>query len=154
MLTGETLSFVISSLYQESDLGDNLPVLLMGDFNDEPFNRSMQEYLLGTRDEERVRRARTTPRVLNLMWPLMSRARPGTFRFGSNWNMLDCFLASQGLLLNNSLVRVHRETAAIFRPEIMQSSAGRPRHFGRLSRRNLDEDGYSDHFAITVVIEG
>lgn len=35
MLTGETLSFV---LFELLDNTPNLPILAMGDFNDEPFN--------------------------------------------------------------------------------------------------------------------
>ena len=150
MLTGETLSFVVSDLFEAFDVGDDLPVLLMGDFNDEPFNRSMQEYLLGSRDAGRVRRSRI-PRVLNLMWPLMSGRNPGTLRFRSEWNMLDSFLVTKGMLLNSSPVRVRVESASIFRPSEIQGSGGRPRRFGRPAR-GLDQNGFSDHFPITIVI--
>jgi hypothetical protein len=123
----------------------------MGDFNDEPFDRSMQEYLLGSRDAGRVRRARS-PRLLNLMWPLMSGNNPGTYRFGSEWNMLDQFLVTKGMLRNDSLVRVRSGTVDIHRPTHLQGSGGRPRRFGRPSNNSLDRDGFSDHFPITVVL--
>lgn len=150
MLTGETVSSILEDLVDEH--GGELPVLIVGDFNDEPFNRSMQEYLLGTRDRNRVTRART-PRILNLMWPLMADNNPGTYRFGSDWNMLDQFLATKGLLLERTPVTVQPDTVEIFRPEVMVGSGGRPNRFGRPSNNTLDEDGLSDHFPITVVIE-
>ena len=152
MLTGETVSFVLSDLYRQFDVGDRLPVLVVGDFNDEPFNRSMQEYLLGSRDAGRVRRARN-PVVLNLMWPLMANDNPGTFRYGSNWNMLDQFLVTKGMLRQDSPVRVRADTAAIFRPATMLASGGAPRRFGRPSKpSSFDQNGFSDHFPITVTL--
>jgi hypothetical protein len=67
MLTGETLSFVLTGLLANKP---NLPILAMGDFNDDPFNRSLQEYLIGSRDPGLVKRS-PLARLLNLMWPLM-----------------------------------------------------------------------------------
>ncbi len=150
LLTGETLSVVVDELMHGFDIGTNIPILLMGDFNDEPFNRSMQEYLLGARDRGRVSRARS-PRVLNLMWPLMSVRNPGTHRFGSDWNMLDQFLVTRGMLRTQSLVRVLPESVEIFRPEFVRGSGGAPRRFGRPSR-GMDRDGFSDHFPIAVTL--
>lgn len=150
MITGETVSSILDDLLEEE--GKELPVLIVGDFNDEPFNRSMQEYLLGTRDRNRVTRART-PRVLNLMWPLMAETNPGTLRFSSNWNMLDQFLATKGLLLDRSPVTIQPDTVEVFRPPTMVGSSGAPKRFGRPSNKSLDEAGFSDHYPITVVVE-
>lgn len=152
MLTGETLSFVLSDRFAQSALGNDLPIILLGDFNDEPYNRSMQEYLLGTRDDGRVRRARSAPRVFNLMWPLMDARHPGTYRYGSAWDMLDQFLVTRGMLRNDSLVSVRRETVEIFRPANICGTGGRPRRFGRPSNNSLDQDGFSDHFPIFVIL--
>jgi endonuclease/exonuclease/phosphatase family metal-dependent hydrolase len=152
MLTGETLSFVLSDLFTQSNLGNDLPVILMGDFNDEPFNRSMREYLLGTRDDGSVRRSRSAPRVFNLMWPLMDARNLGTYRYGSEWNMLDQFLVTKGMLRNNSAARVRRDTVEIFRSANILGTGGRPRRFGRPSKNSLDNGGFSDHFPITIIL--
>lgn len=144
LLTGETVSFVLDEL-----LDDEKPILLMGDFNDEPFNRSMQEYLLGTRDRESVASARSAPRVWNLMWPMMSDTNPGTHRFRSTWNMLDQFLVSRGMLLEASDVNLVSGSVEIFRPPEMLGTGSAPRRFGRPSA-TLDTQGFSDHFPITV----
>jgi hypothetical protein len=66
--------------------------------------------------------------------------------------MLDQFLVNKGMLRSDSLVRVMPETAQIFRPPLVKKSNGEPRRFGR-PMRSFDEDGFSDHFAITVTLE-
>ncbi len=147
LLTGETASYVLADLLEKDK---NFPILLMGDFNDEPFNRSMREYLLGTRDRSRLSRARA-PRVLNLMWPLMAGRPAGTYRYGSEWNMLDQFLVTKGFLRPNSRVRLVANTVGIFHPSPLQGKGGAPRRFGRPSKK-LDRNGYSDHFPITVTV--
>lgn len=150
MMVGETLSFTLSELYKQFTVGDQIPVLVMGDFNDEPCDRSMQEYFLGTRDRDRVLRARS-PLMLNLMWPLMDLDDPGTLRFASDWNMLDQFLVNKGMLRRDSLVKIKTDSVRIQRAPMAKSN-GEPRRFGR-PMRGLDEDGFSDHFPITVVLE-
>lgn len=151
ILAGETHAFIISRLLDKDQGGDkNLPIISMGDYNDEPFNRSLQEYTLGTRDPGRVRYSKSG-HMLNLMWPLMQGHDPGTYLFGSNWNMLDQFLVSYGMLRTASQVRVSRDSVNIFKPEILKASGGKPRKFSRPSaKKGADLDGYSDHFPITV----
>jgi len=85
------------------------------------------------------------------MWPLMQGHDPGTYLFGSGWNMLDQLLVSYGMLRNASSVRADRDSVAIFKPEILKASSGKPRKFSRPSaKKGADLDGYSDHFPITV----
>lgn len=146
MMTGETLAYVISHMLD----GDHKHrVIAMGDFNDEPFCRSMQEYLLGSRDPGRVRYSRSG-HLLNLMWPLLSGNDPGTFLFDSEWNMLDQFLISKEMMFKSSALHIEQESVGIFRPAVMVGPSGAARAFGRPSKGNLDQNGYSDHFPITV----
>jgi len=154
MLTGETHAYVLLKIIDEAHGGEkNLPVLSMGDYNDEPFNRSMQEYLLGTRDPGRVRYSRTG-HMLNLMWPLMKGNDPGTYLYGSDWNMLDQFLASYGMLRTASEVRVDQDSVELFKPALLKGASGRARKFSRPSAKGgVDLDGYSDHFPITLELD-
>ena len=153
MLAGETHAYIVSKMLDEKHGGDKkLPIISMGDFNDEPFNRSMQEYLLGSRDPGQVRYSRSG-HMLNLMWPLMQGHDPGSYLYSSVWHMLDQFLVSYGMLRNESGVRVEPASVAIFKPEIMRGKSGRARRFNRPSeKRGADADGYSDHFPITVLV--
>ena len=151
LLVGETHAYIVSRLLDESLGGEkNLPIISMGDYNDEPFNRSIQEYALGTRDPGRVRYSRSG-HMLNLMWPLMSGHDPGTYLFGSDWNMLDQFLVSYGMLRTASNVRVCLDSVDIFKPDILKSGGDKPRKFSRPSvKGGVDLNGYSDHFPVTV----
>lgn len=150
MLTGETLAYVISEMLY-GDAGDkHKPIIVMGDFNDEPFNRSMQEYLLGTRDPGRVRYSKSG-HLLNLMWPLMQGHDPGTYLYQSEWNMLDHILVSYGMLKGDSPIKADKESISIFRPSIMKGTSGRPTKFGRPAKANsFNENGFSDHYALTL----
>jgi hypothetical protein len=150
MLAGETHAYIVSRLLNP-DLGGTkyLPIISMGDFNDEPFNRSMQEYLLGSRDPGRVRFSKSG-HMLNLMWPLMQGHDPGSYLYGSEWSMLDQFLVSYGMLRRASPVRADLDSVEVFRPAIMRGSSGRPRRFGRPAKTGFDREGFSDHYPITM----
>ncbi|MBN2589961.1 MAG: hypothetical protein JXA96_08860 [Sedimentisphaerales bacterium] len=150
MLTGETLAYIVSQML---DVDNELPIISMGDFNDEPFNRAMQEYLLGTRDPGRVRYSHSG-HMLNLMWPLMQGHDPGTYLFDSDWNMLDQFLVSYGMLRNASKIKVKQESVELYKPDILKADGGKARKFSRPSAKSgVDIDGFSDHFPILVKLE-
>jgi predicted extracellular nuclease len=150
MLTGETLSFVLSGLLANNP---DVPILAMGDFNDEPFNRSMQEYLLGSRDPGRVTGS-PLARLLNLMWPLMQGDDPGTFLFSSTWNMLDQFLVSKEFIKNTSKVRVVDASTAMFKPQQLKGPAGAAKKYGRPAKpSSFDQTGFSDHYPIVMKIK-
>ncbi|MFH0988685.1 MAG: endonuclease/exonuclease/phosphatase family protein [bacterium] len=153
MLTAETVSYLLS--HQHLTTGSQLPfpVLLMGDFNDEPFNRSIQEYLLAKRDPKQVVRAKN-PLFWNCMWPLMSTVPSGTFYYGSEWNMLDQCMVTKEFLKKDSPLTLHPEGVTIYRTKAMQKRNGTPRRFGRPAQKiSYDRNGYSDHFPIVLQLE-
>ena len=149
-------------------------VLVMGDLNDEPWNRSVIDILGGgfTVDhlEEAVRFSRgSLPSyksyasraawLFNPMWSLMSEPDQGTHYYSratQTMNMLDQFLLSRGLYFGLKGLKARRTPSVsdtesnvpqvdIFRPEIMTTRKGRPREFRRENR-----SGFSDHFPITM----
>ena len=124
----------------------------MGDFNDEPFNRSLTNYALSTNSRAKVIRSRNA-RLFNMMWPLMGQTL-GSHFFNNFPGMLDQFLVSKSLLLQSSPVKARLDSAQIIRfPEMRKGSYEVPRRFSRPSSRSYDPDGYSDHFPISMVIE-
>ncbi|MDX9858523.1 MAG: endonuclease/exonuclease/phosphatase [candidate division Zixibacteria bacterium] len=137
-------------------VGTDASVLVMGDFNDEPFNRSMTNYALSGNIRTKVTMART-PRFLNLMWPFLGEAI-GTHYFENFPNVLDQVLVSKGLLTGGSGLTVRASVdgsypVAIERfPEMTASGAyPSPIRFGRPSS-GYNPDGYSDHFPISVSV--
>ena len=149
IIAGETLSYFHQRI-REIQGSNDVAVLAMGDFNDEPFSRSLVKYALSERTRAKVTRARS-PKFLNLMWPLLGTGI-GTHYFGNRPNMLDQFLASKGLLTGNSNFKVLLDTVEIVRfPEMVRNGAyPTPVRYGR--GKSTDKYGYSDHFPIAVQI--
>lgn len=161
------------SLHRLNDSWDR-NVLVMGDLNDEPWNRSVLEILKAgyTTDhlEEPVRFARgslpsykayasRSAYLFNPMWSLMATPDSGTHYYSrgtQTMTMLDQFLLSRGLHFGlQGLQPVQRSCpespqvqipdVQIFRPEELTTRKGRPREFRRETR-----SGYSDHFPVTM----
>jgi len=112
-------------------------VILMGDFNDEPHNPSIEKVLGAGCSAYPPKDA---PTVLeNCMCPL-DRIGAGSYNYRGNWNMIDQFIVSKGLQVEN--VTVFNEPFMLYQdkkygPKPSRSYGG-PRYFG----------GYSDHLPI------
>jgi endonuclease/exonuclease/phosphatase family metal-dependent hydrolase len=130
--------------------GKDVAVVGMGDFNDEPFDRSLTEYALSESQEKKVRNART-PRFFNLMWPAVG-AAVGTHFHSNHAHVLDQFLVSKGLVTGKAGLRALRDTTRVLRPAEMVSGGDYPEPipFGRGSR--LNRHGFSDHYPISVTL--
>lgn len=147
MMAGETLAYFnqrIQDVHSQA-----MPILVMGDFNDEPFNRSITEYAKSTVSADRVLKARSVPWLYNLMWEAIG-SRAGTFYYSNAFNVLDQFMVSRGILIDNAKLKVQQGSIRIeVFPEM--SKNGIPRKFGRPAEA-LDQDGCSDHFPISLVL--
>jgi len=155
------------ALYQLNRLWDR-NILLMGDFNDQPWDRSVQEQLHAAFSQQHIRdgiemlndslpswrsyRHRQVP-LFNPMMTLA--ARPDTGSCFSEQrhpraSLQDQFLLSRGLYLGRSglLVECSEDgipAIDIFRPSQMTDKQGRPIPF------RVDQlTGYSDHFPIAM----
>jgi hypothetical protein len=150
MMAGETLSYFCQRIEQIH--GDDTPILVVGDFNDEPSSRSLTDYALSQRQRANVLYART-PKLLNLMWPLMGQGL-GTHYYENEPALLDQWLASGGALKANARIKAVETSARIERlPEM--TAGGRypaPIRFGRPANRSLNLNGFSDHFPISLTL--
>ncbi len=151
IIAAETLSYWMKRILEIK--GEDVAVLVMGDFNDQPYDRSMTDYALSTRSAAKVRNART-PMLYNLMWPLTGQGR-GTYYFANFPNMLDQFLVSKGMLKRGAHIRVVTDSVSIQAiPEMTKGRYKVPRRFGRpSSKKSYDKDGFSDHFPISVILK-
>ncbi len=149
IIAAETLSYWHSRIQEE--VGKKVPIIFMGDFNDQPYDRALIEYALSTREKRRVLSAKTAPRMFNLMWPLMAKGS-GTYYYGGEFNMLDQFTVSKGFLLENQPFSVKNGSPHIINIDPKTNNVlKKPIRFGRPSSK-LNQDGYSDHFPISMVI--
>lgn len=132
------------------DEGGNTAVLVMGDFNDEPFNRSVTDYSLATTSILKVKLSKEAPRLYNLMWPIMARG-VGTFYFSNFPNLLDQFMVSKGIV-ESTKIKVEDVDIVIF-PEMIKGKYKHPVKFGKPSDKSLNEKGFSDHLPISLTLE-
>ncbi|HEV7869468.1 MAG TPA: endonuclease/exonuclease/phosphatase family protein [Chthoniobacteraceae bacterium] len=141
----------------------NRNVLLMGDFNDEPCDRSVLERLQATRDLDRMEEDVKIPagknkpaaagylgreaHLYNCMWPHLGRADEGTHYFSgstNSFNLLDQIIVSRGLLYGLQGLKIDLPSVEIFRaPPIAAGAWKRPVPFDRKTLK-----GYSDHFPV------
>ncbi|NLR74226.1 endonuclease/exonuclease/phosphatase family protein [Leeia aquatica] len=146
MTAGETLAYWHQRIQQE--LGPQVAVVAMGDFNDEPFNRSLQEYALAVNDRDTVLNGRN-PYWLNLMWPLLATGQGSHYYDG--WGMLDQMLVSKGVVNGQSGWRV--ETPCRIEGQgLMAQSNRQPHRFG-LEPGKRDLNGFSDHFPVSLTLQ-
>ncbi|MFD5424178.1 endonuclease/exonuclease/phosphatase family protein [Streptomyces sp. NPDC127084] len=163
---GETLAY-----FHERTLevhGPDTPVLVMGDFNDDPFDTSLTQHALSTRQRKKVVNATTTHPLLNLMWPLMGTddhtdpdatndgtARPaGTFYFENHANVFDQFLVNENMLIDRAPLRADPASVHIFTGTPGMVGTGRypvPVLFGGMGKP-VNKDGFSDHYPIAMRI--
>lgn len=69
-------------------------IVIMGDFNDEPTNRSIHQIL----QANNKRKNRSQRDLYNLMYDMHNLDDSGTYHYSGSWNMLDQIIISQALL--------------------------------------------------------
>ena len=148
MIAGETLSYFHKRICEE--LGENIPILVMGDFNDEPFDKSLTRYALAVRNAGTLKNSRL-PKLFNLMWSLLTNGL-GTHYYGGQKLILDQFLISRGFLYENSKLNIKKNSLKIEDFKEMKSGSN-PKRYGRPSKKNFNKNGFSDHFPISLVIQ-
>lgn len=147
-IAGETLAYFHQRAREVH--GDDTPVLVMGDFNDEPWDRSVVDYALSVQQKAKVLSAATRPLLLNLMWEAAGR-REGTHYFDNTPNLLDQFLVNRNMLRANAPIRAVEGSAAIraFPEMVRAGDYPGPRRFGGHGAP-ADVDGFADHFPIEM----
>jgi endonuclease/exonuclease/phosphatase family metal-dependent hydrolase len=151
ILAAETLSYWHERILEAK--GKEVAVIFMGDFNDEPFNRSMTDYMLSTNSFTRAKNAEN-PYAYNLMWPLMGQA-VGTYYFSNFPNILDQFLVGGGFLKGDTPLQIKADSLRVERFAEMTKPGDYPApiKFGRpSSQSSYNPNGFSDHFPISLIL--
>ncbi len=157
IIAGETLSYWMERIFEIK--GDDIAVIAMGDFNDEPFSRSVREYARGINSVKKVVYAKS-PRLFNLMWPLLAGGK-GTYYYNNFPFVFDQMMVSKSLVKATGKLKIRRDGNGIFPAKVemipLMVSGGRyptPVAYGRPSKKKTyNPNGYSDHFPVSVIIE-
>lgn len=135
---------VIDSLYAADPDAD---IVMMGDFNDEPHDRSLAEALQAA---EYTGTGTFDARMINLGIPAQRVDTIGTYLYKDEWEILDQILLSRGALDGRGLVLLDR-SETIFHPEFLRDyHPSQPLNPPRRTfvRGTLYIGGTSDHFPV------
>lgn len=123
-------------------------ILLIGDFNDDPYNASLVEHLEAVRGKFALTGSRGAYRLFNPTWSFLATPDLGTLYYSSGWNAFDQAIVSRGMLDTRGFSYVEGSLAVQGGDELrnLNHPAHPPRWF-RKYKGNWDE-GFSDHFAI------
>ena len=144
--------FVASVLKTKTDsltfIRKNACILIMGDFNDEPSNRSISEILKAQPVSNNIIRQN----LYNLFASFEKKKNTGSYKYQREWNMLDQIIVSGTLIAGDRSIRMLPHTATIFYRDFMltedKTNGGkRPKktYHGR-----KHEGGYSDHLPVFI----
>lgn len=119
-------------------------MMFMGDFNDDPSNRSIRKILLAGDDRERA------GSLINLSEPTFRKGY-GTLAYDGVWNLFDQIIVSRPLT-QAGLIQVLPESFTVFAPKWMQEESGTYKGMPKRTFRNgaFNPEGYSDHFPVFV----
>jgi endonuclease/exonuclease/phosphatase family metal-dependent hydrolase len=161
---GETLGYWHERIREER--GDDIPVIALGDFNDDPFNNSLRYNANAWRERGDVERSRSA-KFYNLAWRYLSqdcvdhrgdpRTIDGTLYYGNDGNVFDQILVNRSLLNGERGLTVLEESVGIDAISQMvdhRVNAG-PIRFGLPkgnATQNVNTDGFSDHFPVSVTV--
>jgi len=145
-------------------------VLVVGDLNDEPSDRSVVDHLRASNDLDRVI-GRTNDIdgfetetadyrgqevfLFNTTWKFLPQQQVGTYfldalssgeKFANRYQVLDQLIASRGLLTGAGLT-LDLDSVDIFRDSLVATPSGRPRPFSKTTKK-----GTSDHLPLTAVL--
>lgn len=119
-------------------------IVMMGDFNDDPANRSIKKILLGANDAGESL-------LINTAEPTFKKGY-GTLGFNGMWNLFDQMIISKGL--STSPVHYVPQSFTIFVQPEMQEPNGKYKGFPRrtFAFGQYDPAGFSDHFPVFIVL--
>lgn len=123
--------------------------IIMGDFNDEPTNRSMLNVLLAGNKRKNI----GPGDLYNLYYDMHNMEGKGTYFYRGNWNMLDHIVCSYNLINREGFYSCNYTDGKIFREDWMlyendegikipSRSFGGPNYYG----------GISDHLPVYVTL--
>jgi predicted extracellular nuclease len=145
--TAKLLRAKVDSI-QKSD--KKAKIVIMGDFNDEPTNKSLSETLLATNKSH----PKDNRELYNLMFD-KHLLGIGTYNYRGNWNMLDNLIVSQALFNSPGKYEVSKDGGQIFHARWMMFDNVKTGDFtpNRTYSGTKYYGGVSDHFPVYMILK-
>lgn len=136
----------ISKIYQEYP---DAKIIIMGDFNDDPINKSIKEVLLGSLDSSKTA-------VQHFFNPMEKMFKKGlnSLAYRDGLNLFDQVLLSKNLLrTEKSTGKLTFFKARIYNPENLSAQKGKYKGYPyRSFENNKYVGGYSDHYPVYIYL--
>ncbi len=145
-LAGRQVKALKDSLMREDK---NVKIIIMGDMNDDPHDRSMAVELGAQRDVKDVK-----PGGLYNPWWKIHDSGTGTLTYKNAWNLFDQIVVNDNLLSQGSDKTLRYSKNQIFRRDYLFQQKGK--HKGKIKRTFAGGnwlDGYSDHLPTIIYLE-
>ncbi|MEL6256053.1 MAG: hypothetical protein AAFR87_28875 [Bacteroidota bacterium] len=144
----EEVRGVIDGIYAKDK---DAHVIVMGDMNDDPFNKSIVETLgaVGKMD------ALEENGLFNPMTKLHDADNYGSLTYRGKWNLFDQIIMSEDLLDEKGKLKYVAGSAKVHNVELLQVGFGRGAKYPRraIFRGQFEGAGYSDHFPVYVKLK-
>ena len=127
-------------------------VFVMGDMNDDPYDKSMAQSLMARRDINKVKEGE----MFNPWWDILKKDGKGTLSYRGSWNLFDQIILSPNLLNQNGVkdyTTLKYWKSQIFRRDYLMQTEGK--YKGNPKRTHAGGvwlDGYSDHLPVVTYV--
>lgn len=124
-------------------------VIIMGDMNDDPDDKSMKTCLGAVREQNQVKKSSD---LYNPWWNILRKKGVGTLKYRGKWNLFD------QIIISGNLLGKDRSSLKLYKPEIFSRSymlqqegkyKGSPK---RTHASGVWLNGYSDHLPVIVYL--
>ncbi|MEO1414039.1 MAG: endonuclease/exonuclease/phosphatase family protein [Bacteroidota bacterium] len=138
----------VNQIIQDIQQRDPNPcILIMGDFNDDPQDKSIAEVIGAKQSMGSVE----NNGFYNPMYNLLDRDSRGTLTYRGKWNLFDQVLVSEDLIHGDEGLQYVEGSTQIHNVDLLKvGGEGRSRQMPRraIYRGEFKENGFSDHFPV------
>jgi len=125
-------------------------IVIMGDFNDEPTNRSIMSVLQASNKRKNI----SVGEFYNLMYDKHNLSSEGSYNYRGSWNMLDQIIISHNLINVKSGLGCSFDSGKVFKEDwMMYTSKDGDVSPNRMYGGDIYFGGVSDHLPVTLVLE-
>lgn len=127
-------------------INPDMKVIIMGDMNDDPDNKSMKESLGAKREKEQC----GAKDLYNPWWNILRKQKTGTLTYDNKWNLFD------QIVVTGNMLNTDKQQLSFLKPEIFSRSflfqtegkyKGNPK---RTHAGGVWLNGYSDHLPVIL----
>lgn len=141
---GEICKHIADSIYKRNP---ETGIIIMGDMNDDPQDRSTSIALAAKRNQEEVK----SGGLFNTMWRVHDKGI-GSLRYKGKWNLFDQIIISESLLKKGKS-KLNYKQAYVFNKNFLIQQSGNYKGYPlRTFSGNTFLNGYSDHFPTLIYL--